>query len=98
MAVVVSSDERAHFSPSLRRSHSAPKFGSKHHSFRSSSSASRIGDVSYDPLQVFAGSLPTSPPSSPQTLSTSSSGLSPMAKPSSGLPLGHGFDLDPVPS
>lgn len=45
MAVVITSDEAAHFAPGLRRSHSQPKFSSKQTGFRQSASASRISDV-----------------------------------------------------
>ncbi|CAK7232790.1 protein phosphatase regulator [Sporothrix bragantina] len=45
MAVVITSDEAAHFAPGIRRSHSQPKFPSKQTGFRQSASASKISDV-----------------------------------------------------
>ncbi|CAK7223203.1 protein phosphatase regulator [Sporothrix curviconia] len=45
MAVVITSDEAAHFAPGIRRSHSQPKFSSKQTGFRQSASASKVTDV-----------------------------------------------------
>ncbi|CAK7203469.1 protein phosphatase regulator [Sporothrix eucalyptigena] len=45
MAVVITSDEAAHFAPGIRRSHSQPKFSSNKTGFRQSASASKISDV-----------------------------------------------------
>ncbi|CAK7269416.1 protein phosphatase regulator [Sporothrix epigloea] len=45
MAVVITSDETAHFAPGIRRSLSQPKFQSTQKAFRQSASASRINDV-----------------------------------------------------
>jgi hypothetical protein len=98
-AVVIASEEQRHFSTTaLRRSSSAPKFGSVQTTFRSSSSASRIADLEYQqPIQVFSDSAPTSPPPSPQTVSTNSADLSPKSKPAGDFPLAATFaDLDLV--
>ncbi|EFX03024.1 protein phosphatase type 1 complex subunit hex2 [Grosmannia clavigera kw1407] len=78
MAVVIASDESTHFAPSLRRSHSQPKFGSKQSGFHQSSSTSRISDLyqqstyQQQPVRrVFSGSPDLTAPPSPHVSSVS---------------------------
>ncbi|KAK5652567.1 hypothetical protein OQA88_10328 [Cercophora sp. LCS_1] len=76
MAVVLSSEESSYFSPSLRRSHSQPKFGAKRTGFHTSASASRINDVYSDSSKTFAESSHSSTPSSPHATHEGSPDLS----------------------
>ncbi len=66
MAAVLSSGETGYFG--LRRSHSAPKFGAKQTTFRTSSSTSRISEIYDQQIAVFSDSLPSSAPPSPLPL------------------------------
>lgn len=94
MAVVISTEESSYFAPSnLRRSHSQPKFGTKHQGFRTSSSTSRINEIHNHPVQVVSDSAPSSAPSSPHPSHTdSTTGVSFAKKPTTSLPLQSRFD------
>jgi len=93
-AVVMPAEEGGRFVSSLRRSHSAPKFSSKSAGFRTSSSASRISDIEYEPVHVFSGSGTASPPSSPQGVPEDHTGFTPSPKAAAALALGSRFALD----
>ncbi|KAK0618567.1 hypothetical protein B0T17DRAFT_592299 [Bombardia bombarda] len=95
MAVVLSSEENNYFSSStLRRSHSQPKFVTKHASFHTSASASRISDLYPQSSDVFADSAPSSAPSSPQATHAGSNELSYSSTPATNCSLASDCDED----
>lgn len=103
MAVAISPEQSSHFGTSaLRRSHSAPKIGTKQTaSFRpsSSSSASRISEIHDRAIAVFSDSTPSSPPPSPRTIIADSTELTSSPKIEAGIPLNPGYrhlNLDPA--
>ncbi|KAK4190539.1 hypothetical protein QBC35DRAFT_471696 [Podospora australis] len=88
MAVVISSEENSYFSPSLRRSHSQPKFVTKQSGFHTSSSTSRLADLYQDSTtNDFTNS--GMGPSSPRVVHVESAGQSRPSTP------GTKFSLEP---
>jgi hypothetical protein len=92
MAVVLSSEENSYFSSStLRRSHSQPKFITKHPGFHTSTSASRISDLYQQPSKG-VDSPPSSAPSSPRAIQGESTDLSYSSTPASNFSLASDCD------
>lgn len=94
MAVVLSSEESSYFSPSLRRSHSQPKFGAKRSGFHASASTSRIGDIYPDSSKKFAESSQSSTSSSPHVVHAESTDLSCSSTPGTNFSLGSDSECD----
>lgn len=88
MAVVLGSEEDSYFSSALRRSHSQPKFITKHApGFHRSSSASRLADLYREPSGTLADSPTSSAPSSPRAVQAESSDLSSSSTPATNCSL-----------
>lgn len=94
MAVVLSSEENNFFSSStLRRSHSQPKFITRHAGFHTSSSTSHLHDT-YTSSKSFADSAPSSAPSSPAPVQVESTDLSCSSTPPSNFSLASDCEED----
>lgn len=89
MAVVLTTEDDGYFAPSLRRSHSQPKFGTKRSSSHTSASTSRLSDLY---TQYSPGSAISSTPSSPQAPTTESSYLSDSSTPATNFSLASDCD------
>jgi hypothetical protein len=89
MAVVLPTEDDSYFSPSLRRSHSQPKFGTRRSGFHTSASTSRLGDPYPQPSPA---STLSSAPSSPQTTIIESAYLSDSSTPATNFSLASDCD------